>query len=85
MAGWELKCGQVREQLKGQGYSALRKGLIGVGIPLSFSLVGGGVANSPWLRVGPNASIYSFIELVLYVCRVPGPGTHRYLQCALVT
>ena len=38
----DLKCGEVREQLEGQGYSVLRKGLMGVGIPFSFPLVGGG-------------------------------------------
>ena len=67
----------------GQGYSVLRKGLISVGIPSSFPLVEGWLVVS-WLRVGPNACIYSFIEFVLYVHRVPGPGTHRNLQCALV-
>ena len=46
---------------------------------------GGGTAGSPWLRVGFSACRYSFIESVLYIHRVPGPGTHRYLQCALVT
>ena len=41
MAGQKVKCEDVREQLIGQGYSALRKGLMGVGIPLSLPLVEG--------------------------------------------
>ena len=82
MAGWELKCWEVREQLQGHGCSVLRNGQMGVGIPSSFPLVG--VAESPWLRLGLDTCRHSFIESVWYVCGVPGPGTHRYLQCALV-
>ena len=30
---------------------------------------------------GCNALMYSFIELWVNVCRVPGPSTNRFLQC----
>ena len=57
---------------------------MGVATP-SQSPTGGVGGQQPMARVGSGACICSFVEYVLYVCRVPGHSTHRYLQCALVS
>ena len=79
-----MKCGVDREQLMGQGYSVLKKGLMGVGIPSSSHWWRGG--QQPMAQ-GRSQHLYLLIHWVCIVCsyRVPGPSTHRYLQCALVT
>ena len=61
--GWELKC---REQLIGQGYSALRMGCMGVGTsPVSHWW---GDGQQPMAHVGPSACIaHSLSKYCMFV------------------
>ena len=82
--GQGLECEEVREQLTGQGYSALRNGSYGCG-QSSQSPTGGRVVSSHGLCMSQHLNLsiywicmYGFIESLIIV-------PYRCLQCTLVT
>ena len=81
--GQGLECVEDREQLTGQGYSALRNGSYGCG-QSSQSPTGGRVVSSPWLMYVPVLEFVHLLDMYVLLIESLIIVPYRFLQCTLV-
>ena len=81
--GRGLECEEVREQVTGQGYSALRNGSYGCGqsLPVSHWWEGG---QQPWLVYVPVLEFVHLLDMYVWFIESLITVPYRCLQCILV-